>query len=277
MTMENVSRTTLLAQAAPSPRLKSPRHRLDNTKRKGELSEAAFLLKAASLGFGVAKPWGDSERYDFILDPHTNDPHGPGDENAVAPPLSRPLRQGGDLDSPTLSSRAKSRDLVVPVAPPLSRSLRQGGTFDSPTLSSRAKSRDLMVPVAPPLPRPLRQGGDFDSPTLSSRAKSRDLVVPVAPPLSRSLRQGGTLTFPPDQTRNLSPTKNSAPHPRLWRVQLKCTDALRARGYDVQPIYAIYGQGKRVYTANDIDVLVAHIVPLDVWYVLPVAAFSPCK
>src|SRR5436309_15076072 len=39
-----------------------------NTKRKGELSEAAFLLKAAGLGFGVAKPWGDSERYDFILD-----------------------------------------------------------------------------------------------------------------------------------------------------------------------------------------------------------------
>src|SRR3989442_7793211 len=39
-----------------------------NTKRKGELSEAAFLAKAASLGFGVAKPWGDSERYDFILD-----------------------------------------------------------------------------------------------------------------------------------------------------------------------------------------------------------------
>src|SRR5437870_6319042 len=46
-----------------------------NTKRKGELSEAAFLLKAASLGFGVAKPWGDSERYDFILDPHDHDPH----------------------------------------------------------------------------------------------------------------------------------------------------------------------------------------------------------
>ena len=53
-----------------------------NTKRKGELSEAAFLLKAAGLGFGVAKPWGDSERYDFILDSHglgchNNDSHGP--------------------------------------------------------------------------------------------------------------------------------------------------------------------------------------------------------
>jgi hypothetical protein len=30
-------------------------------KRGGELSELAFFYKAASLGFGVAKPWGDSE------------------------------------------------------------------------------------------------------------------------------------------------------------------------------------------------------------------------
>jgi hypothetical protein len=37
-------------------------------KRGGELSELAFFYKAASLGFGVAKPWGDSEPYDFILD-----------------------------------------------------------------------------------------------------------------------------------------------------------------------------------------------------------------
>lgn len=38
------------------------------TKRRGELSELAFVYKAASLGFHVAKPYGDSERYDFILD-----------------------------------------------------------------------------------------------------------------------------------------------------------------------------------------------------------------
>jgi len=37
-------------------------------KRRGEVSELAFFYKAAALGFGVAKPWGDSERYDFILD-----------------------------------------------------------------------------------------------------------------------------------------------------------------------------------------------------------------
>jgi len=37
-------------------------------KQRGELAEMRFMLKAAGLGFGVAKPWGDSERYDFVLD-----------------------------------------------------------------------------------------------------------------------------------------------------------------------------------------------------------------
>jgi hypothetical protein len=31
------------------------------------------------------------------------------------------------------------------------------------------------------------------------------------------------------------------------------------------------------YTADDIDILVAHIVPKDTWYVLPVEAFAPLK
>ena len=44
-----------------------PRPRRD-TKRKGEVAELAFMHKAASLGFGVAKPYGDSFPYDFILD-----------------------------------------------------------------------------------------------------------------------------------------------------------------------------------------------------------------
>ena len=38
------------------------------TKRRGEIAEAAFLHKAASLGFSVSKPWGESDRYDFILE-----------------------------------------------------------------------------------------------------------------------------------------------------------------------------------------------------------------
>jgi hypothetical protein len=40
-----------------------------NTKRRGELAELVFLLIATRMGFAVSKPYGDSERYDFILDP----------------------------------------------------------------------------------------------------------------------------------------------------------------------------------------------------------------
>src|SRR5438874_12681425 len=36
-------------------------------KHRGELAELAFMRKAASLGFAVAKPWGDSDRYDVVV------------------------------------------------------------------------------------------------------------------------------------------------------------------------------------------------------------------
>jgi hypothetical protein len=37
-------------------------------KRLGEQAEAAFLNKATGLGLNVAKPWGDSDWYDLIVD-----------------------------------------------------------------------------------------------------------------------------------------------------------------------------------------------------------------
>ena len=39
-----------------------------NAKVKGAVGELAFMLKAASLGFGVSKPHADTEHYDFIVD-----------------------------------------------------------------------------------------------------------------------------------------------------------------------------------------------------------------
>src|SRR5436305_14526107 len=39
---------------------------LDN-RHRGQLAEIAFVRKATSLGFAVAKPWGEGERYDFIV------------------------------------------------------------------------------------------------------------------------------------------------------------------------------------------------------------------
>jgi len=56
---------------ASRPRTVPPVHSLRrerNTKRRGELAELVFLLIATRLGFGISKPYGDSERYDFILD-----------------------------------------------------------------------------------------------------------------------------------------------------------------------------------------------------------------
>jgi len=37
-------------------------------RRLGDAVEAAFLAKASSLYFAVAKPWGDDNRYDFLVD-----------------------------------------------------------------------------------------------------------------------------------------------------------------------------------------------------------------
>ena len=50
-----------------------------------------------------------------------------------------------------------------------------------------------------------------------------------------------------------------------------------SRGYEIQPIYSVYGKGKSVYTADQIDALVVHIAPCNVWYVFPVAVFASHK
>ncbi|MGA9385846.1 MAG: group I intron-associated PD-(D/E)XK endonuclease [Candidatus Sulfotelmatobacter sp.] len=59
------------AQALPTPAAsgpKTPFEREQTTKRRGEISELAFALAAARQGFGISRPYGDSERYDLILD-----------------------------------------------------------------------------------------------------------------------------------------------------------------------------------------------------------------
>lgn len=108
-----------------------------NPKRSGEISQAAFLLKARTLGFKVALPWGDSERYDFVVW----------------------AEEGGEM----------------------------------------------------------------------------------------------------------------------FRVQVKGTGRLYRRGYEVQPVHSTRGQGKKRYTKKEIDVVAAHVQPVDVWYLLPIAAVGRAK
>ena len=59
----------VLPMKKPVPTKPKPAKTLSRltTKRRGEVAEAAFLHKAASFGFTVAKPWGESDRFDFLV------------------------------------------------------------------------------------------------------------------------------------------------------------------------------------------------------------------
>jgi hypothetical protein len=107
-----------------------------NTKRTGERSEAAFLYQASQRRFAISKPWGDSERYDFILD-------------------NRPQ-----------------------------------------------------------------------------------------------------------------------PQVHLFRIQIKCTDSLRADAYETRATYE-FSHRHIPYTKRDIDFIAAHVVPLNLWYIIPVEVCTP--
>jgi len=64
---------------------------------------------------------------------------------------------------------------------------------------------------------------------------------------------------------------------KLWRTQVRSTEfRFGARAYAVHASY--YGGRKIVgLTPRDIDVLIGYIVSRDIWYVVPVRAFTPRK
>ncbi len=61
---------------------------------------------------------------------------------------------------------------------------------------------------------------------------------------------------------------------RLFRIQVKCTESIRARAYETRATYTT-GKGRAVYTKKDIDFIAAHVVPLDIWYIIPVEVCTP--
>ncbi len=63
----------------------------------------------------------------------------------------------------------------------------------------------------------------------------------------------------------------------LLRVQVKGTGRLHRRGYEIQPVRSTRGHGKKRYTKKEIDVLVAHVQPVDAWYVIPIEAVGRAK
>ena len=61
---------------------------------------------------------------------------------------------------------------------------------------------------------------------------------------------------------------------QLNRIQVKCTECLRAGAYETRATYTI-GKGRAVYTKRDCDFIAAHVVPLDIWYIIPVEVCTP--
>ncbi len=62
--------------------------------------------------------------------------------------------------------------------------------------------------------------------------------------------------------------------PRLFRIQVKCTECIRAGAYETRATYSV-GKGRAVYTKQDCDFIAAHVVPLDIWYIIPVEICTP--
>jgi hypothetical protein len=62
---------------------------------------------------------------------------------------------------------------------------------------------------------------------------------------------------------------------RLWRVQVKSTYHMGM--YDGYHFRTVRARQPLVYSADEIDVLAAWVMPLDVWYIIPVQAFAPRK
>jgi len=60
---------------------------------------------------------------------------------------------------------------------------------------------------------------------------------------------------------------------RFWRVQVKSSSAIHDGAYIVNAQRSACGQ-RMPYTAEEIDFLVAYIVPEDAWFVIPVEAFA---
>jgi hypothetical protein len=70
----SAKRTTQKINNRASRTRKQPNRRIhapQNTKHIGDLAELEFMLQAANRGFPVAKPFGDNEHYDVMVDART--------------------------------------------------------------------------------------------------------------------------------------------------------------------------------------------------------------
>jgi len=92
------------------------------------------------------------------------------------------------------------------------------------------------------------------------RSPKRMGEVSQAAFLVKAQRLGFGLALPSGDSEKYDFIVWARPGGRLLRVQVKATGRLNRGGYDVQPVYSTRGEGKKTYTAADIDVLAAHVI-----------------
>jgi hypothetical protein len=93
--------------------------------------------------------------------------------------------------------------------------------------------------------------------------------------LSKAAAMGFTVTKPYGENQSYDFIVDSGP--RLWRVQVKSGASMCRDSYVVVAHHFLVEQkGKISYTAEQIDILAAYVVPADAWYIIPVGALTPC-
>jgi PD-(D/E)XK endonuclease len=95
--------------------------------------------------------------------------------------------------------------------------------------------------------------------------------------LSKASMMGFNLALPWGDSERWDFVVWGRDQPRVMRVQVKGTGRLYLGGYEVQPVHSTRRGGKKRYTKKEIDVIAAHVQPLDAWYLIPIEAVGRAK
>ena len=180
----------------------SARQRELNTKRRGELAELTFVLKAASLGFGVARPYGDSERYDVILDARDlTSSVGRASVGRAPSPAALPKSKTGN------TRKSKAENLLARALPPktppsrlFSRSTRRSGASRSSVPPNSSKASIASTLTAAPK----------DALSLTSPAKSISSPSTSSPKTPGTSSRSAPLSDAPASCSAAAPTADPA-------------------------------------------------------------------
>jgi PD-(D/E)XK nuclease superfamily protein len=215
--------------AQPLPTRQTPAEREQTTKRRGEISELAFALAAARQGFGISRPYGDSERYDIILDCPRNDPS----HMKSVIPTEAERKQARHSVIPTEAQRKQARHSVIPTE----AERKQARHSVIPTEAQRKQARHSVIP------------------TEAQRKRARHSVIPTE--AQRKQAKWRDLLFAAAPTR-----------PRLIRVQVKATTQMQSGVYRVNAHRRIHGKAVP-YKLSEIDFFAAYVIPEDSWFIFP--------